>query len=189
MLLVLGLILFIGVHALPMAPDLRGRLIATVGAGLYRGLYSIIALIGLVLIVWGYGQARESGVALVYDPPLFMRHVTHLFMLPVFVLLVSAYARGRIMRRARHPMVLAVKLWAFAHLLSNGDIASVALFGSILVWAVADRISLARREKRGLVTVHEGRSQNDLVAVVVGLAVYLAFLLKAHTWVIGVPVL
>ncbi len=189
LLLVLGLILFFGVHIVPMLPDLRARLIATVGDGLYRGLYSIVALAGLVLIVWGYGQARDAGVPFVYDPPFFMRYMTHLVMLPVFVLLVSAYAHGRITGRARHPMVLAVKLWAFAHLLSNGDIASVLMFGSFLVWAVADRISLARRERRGLVTVHDGPAQNDIVAVIVGLSVYLVFLFKAHTWVIGIPVL
>lgn len=188
-LLVFGLILFFGVHVMPMLPDLRARLVATVGDGLYRGVYSLIALAGLVLIVWGYGQARDAGVPHLYDPPFFLRHITHLVMLPVFVLLVSAYAHGRITRQARHPMVLAVKLWALAHLLSNGDLASVLLFGSFLAWAVADRISLARRQRRGLVTVREGPAQNDIIAVIVGLSVYLIILFKAHTWVIGVPVL
>ena len=189
LLLIVGLILFIGIHLLPVFSRVRTALAEKTGTNGYRGVFSIVALIGLVLIVWGYGQAHETGVVVLYETPHFFRHITHLLMIPVFILLVSAYAHGRITEKVRHPMIAAVKIWAFAHLLPNGDLASVILFGCFLAWAVVARISMSRREKAGAVTVKSGPVQNDLVAVCVGLAIYLAFMFKAHSWLIGVPVL
>jgi len=186
--LIIGLVVFIGCHLLPAFPGARKAIADRLGVNVYRGLFSLVALAGLVLIIWGYGAAREEGSPLVYDPPLFLRHITHLLMLPVFVLLVSAYAHGRITQIVKHPMVLAVKLWAFAHLLANGDLASVLLFGGFLAWAIFDRISLARRQRAGLVTVRGGPATNDIIAIVVGLAIYGVLIWKAHTWLIGVPV-
>ncbi|MBB4302234.1 putative membrane protein [Rhodobium orientis] len=187
-MLIIGLMAFLGVHLVPSMPSLKARLTGTLGANGYRAVHAVIALIGLVLIVWGFGEARAAGAPVLYDPPLFLRHLVHLLMLPVFILLISAYAHGRITRAVRHPMVLAVKLWAFAHLLVNGDLASVVLFGSFLAWGVIARISLARRERAGLVTVAGGPVRNDIIAIVGGLVIYGVFVMKAHIWLIGVPV-
>jgi len=186
--LALGLILFLGSHLLPTIPVLHDRLVAGLGKGPYRVLYSIVAAVGLVLIIWGYGQARAAGPAVLYDPPTWLRHVTLLLMVPVFVLLVSAYLPGRISAAVRHPMVTAVKLWAFAHLLANGDAASVLVFATFLAWGVVDRISLKRREAAARVSVQRGPIRNDIIAVCVGLLVYAAFVAHLHTWLIGVPV-
>ena len=187
-LLIIGLLVFFGCHLVPAQPALRGRLVAAMGNNGYRGTFSVVVLVALVLIVWGYGTARDAGPDHLYLPPAFFSHITHLLMLPVFVLLVSSKAHGRITRAVKHPMVLATKLWAFAHLLSNGDVASVVLFGSFLVWAIVDRISLARRQRAGLLTVPDGPLRNDVIAVVVGLAFYAFFFMVGHTWLIGVPV-
>lgn len=188
-LLIIGLWLFIGAHLFPTMTNLRGVVYRGLGPVVYRGLFSVIALSGFVLVVWGYAQARETGSPILYNPPAFLNHVTHLLMVPVFILLVSSYAHGRITRIVRHPMVTAIKFWALAHLLSNGDQASVILFGSFLAWAVISRVSLATREQLGLVEVKDGPVRNDIIAVIVGVVLYLAFLAKAHTWLIGVPAL
>ncbi|PLX39218.1 MAG: NnrU family protein [Hyphomicrobiales bacterium] len=184
-----GLAIFLLAHLLPVVGGPRKAIIARIGLLPYRGLFSLAALIGLVLIVWGYGIARESGVTVIYDPPVWMRHLVLLLMLPVFVLLTSAYLHNPISAAVRHPMVLAVKIWAFAHLLANGDVASLMLFGGFLVWGVLDRISLARRERAGEVRVRGGSIANLVASLVVGLAVYGLFIWKGHMWLIGVPVL
>lgn len=188
LVLALGLIVFLGAHLVPVSTGLHQRLVAALGAGPYRIAFSIVALVGLVLIVWGYGLARAAGPPMIYDPPVWLRHVTLLLMVPVFVLVVAAYLPGRISATVRHPMVTAVKLWAFAHLLANGDAAAALLFGGFLAWGVVDRISMKRREAAGLVTVKAGPWRNDVVAVVVGLVVYVAIVARLHAWLIGVPV-
>ena len=129
-------------------------------------------------------MARHSPVVL-YTPPRFLRHVTFLFMLPVFPLIFAAYLPGRIKSATKHPMLAAVKFWAFAHLLSNGTLADVVLFGAFLAWAVLDRISLKRRAPVALRTA-PARRFNDLLAVLLGLGVYLLFIVWAHRWLIGV---
>jgi uncharacterized membrane protein len=186
--LALGLLVFIGSHLLPTLPALHDRLIARFGRGLYRTAFAAVSALGLVLIIWGYGLARAEGPVVLYDPPAWLRHVTMLLMLPVFVLVVSAYLPGRISAAVRHPLVTAVKLWAFAHLLANGDAASVLLFASLLAWGVVDRISLKRREAAARVSVPRGPVRNDVIAVCVGLLVYAAFVAHLHAWLIGVPV-
>ena len=187
--LVLGLVLFLGVHAVSIvSPAGRDRWAARLGEGAFKGLYSLVSLLGLVLIVWGYGLAREAPVWL-YQPPVAMRHLNALLMLPVFVLLLAAYLPGHIQRAAKHPMLVAVKLWALAHLLANGTLADVLLFGGFLAWAVADRVSLKRRAAAGRVRgvpVLPASKANDLLALVGGLVLYLVFVFWAHAWLFGV---
>ncbi len=187
--LMLGLVLFLGVHMVSIvSPQGRDRWAVQMGEGAFKGAYSLVSLVGLVLIVWGYGLAREAPV-LLYQPPAAMRHLNALLMLPVFVLLLAAYLPGRIQRAAKHPMLVAVKLWALAHLLANGSLADVLLFGSFLAWAVADRISLKRRAAAGLtrtVPVLPAGKLNDLMALVGGLVLYVVFVVWAHAWLFGV---
>jgi uncharacterized membrane protein len=185
-LLVVGLILFLGIHSLVIvAPGVRELLLQSLGRHGWRGMHSLVSLAGFVLIVVGYGQARMSPEVL-YTPPFWMRHVTFTLLLPVFPLLLAAYLPGRIKATLKHPMLVAVKLWALAHLLSNGTLADVLLFGGFLAWAVADRISLKRRPPV-LQSGAAPRVRNDVIAVVVGLALYVATLLWLHRLVIGIP--
>lgn len=183
-----GLVLFLGVHAISIvAPRWCAGVVARRGEKSWKGLYSVVAGIGLAILVIGYGLARREPV-LLYDPPAALRHVALLLMLPVFPLLLAAYLPGRIRRAARHPMLLAVKFWALAHLLANGMLVDVMLFGSFLAWAVADRISVERRPSapaHGASAVPAGW-RNDALSVVGGLATYIVFVLWAHRWLIGV---
>ena len=183
-----GLVLFLGIHSISIvAPGWRMAQVARRGEGAWKGLYSIVAAVGLVLLIVGYGMARREPVVL-YAPPQALRHIALLVMLPVFPLLFAAYLPGRLRNAARHPMLLAVKFWATAHLLANGTLADVLLFGGFLVWAVLDRISVKRR---AVAEAHDApaapaRPYNDLIAIVGGLAVYALFVLWAHRWLIGV---
>jgi uncharacterized membrane protein len=184
-LLIFGLVIFLGVHSVSIfAVAWRDAQVARRGEQAWKGLYSIVSLIGFVLIVYGYGQARQAPIAL-YTPPAAMRHIALLLMLPVFPLLAASGLPGRIKSAAKHPMLLAVKLWATAHLLANGNLADVLLFGAFLAWAVADRISVKRRPIRPVPSA-PARPINDVIVVVVGMALYVAFLLWGHAWLIGV---
>jgi uncharacterized membrane protein len=184
-LLVLGLVLFLGMHSVGIvAPGWRDAQVARRGEGAWKGIYSVVSLVGFVLLVYGYGVARQSPIVL-YTPPAALRHVALLLLLPVFVLLFAAYLPGRIRTAAKHPMLLATKLWAAGHLLANGTLADVLLFGGFLAWAVADRISMKRRPVRAVPGAPAG-PLNDVIAVVGGLAVYALFLFWAHEWMIGV---
>ncbi len=182
--LVLGLILFLGIHSISIvAPRWRDATAARMGNA-WRGLYSLISVAGFILILWGYGLARRQSVIL-YTPAESMRHVTAVLMLPVFPLLLAAYLPGRIKAAVGHPMLLAVIFWALAHLLGSGTCANVLLFGAFLVWAVADRISFRWRTARPIGTAPPGR-WNDLIAIVVGLCLYVAFAHWLHVRWIGV---
>lgn len=185
-LLILGLVLFLGIHSVAIAaPGWRDAQLARRGEAVWKGGYSIVSLVGLVLLIYGYGLARQSPVVL-YTPPAALRHLALLLMLPVFPLLFAAYLPGRIQRAARHPMLLAVKLWASAHLLANGTLADVLLFGSFLLWAIADRIAVKRRAQPRHTPGAPPSKANDAIALVGGLAVYALFILGAHRWLFGV---
>lgn len=184
-LLILGLVIFIGVHSVGiLAPAWRDRTAARLGTVPWQGLYSLASLAGFLLIVWGYGLARQDPVAL-YAPPVWTRHLALLLMVPVFPLLLAAYLPGRIQATVKHPMLAAVKLWALAHLLANGNLADLVLFGTFLAWAVADRISLKGRNPVPVPGAPPGKA-NDWIALGAGLALYAAFLGGVHTWLIGV---
>lgn len=187
--LVLGLLIFLGVHSVRIvAPSWRARVIKYRGMQTWKPIYAAVALVGFVLLIWGYGQARLSPIPL-YVPPTWMRHLSALLMLPVFVLLASVYLPGTIHSKARHPMLVAVKLWALAHLLANGNLADVLLFGGFLAWTVADRISVARRDRDAIDQneIHPvGSRFNDWIALAIGLALYAVFVLWVHEFLMGV---
>lgn len=186
--LLLGLIVFFGVHSVSIVNDpWRNRMAARIDESAWQGAYALVPLAGFVLIVWGYGLARQEPVVL-YTPPAWLQLVAMVLLVPVFPLLLAAYLPGRIQTAAKHPMLAATKLWAFAHLLANGMLADVLLFGAFLVWAVLDRISMKRRTQRPVPGVPPSRA-NDLIAVTGGLALYAAFVLGLHGWLIGVPLI
>jgi uncharacterized membrane protein len=168
-LLITGLILFLGVHSMRIvAPGWRDERIAAMGEGPWRGLYSLVSIVGFVLLVWGYGLARPEAPVL-YEPPIWMKHVTALLMVLAFVsLAIYAVPAGRLKPMLKHPMLVSVKIWALAHLLANGDLASILLFGAFLVWAVFDRISVKRRAAP---IPAAGPVVNDVLAIVAGLVV------------------
>lgn len=185
--LILGLVVFLGVHSVRIfAEDWRTQTIARIGAQPWKGLYSVLSLVGFGLIIWGFGQARAQPVQL-WSAPLGMRHVASLLTLVAFVLLAAAYVPGNgIKARLHHPMVLGVKVWALAHLLANGNAAHVLLFGGFLVWAVLD-FSAARRRDRAAATVYApGKAVATGLTVVVGGLAWAAFALWLHGWWIGI---
>lgn len=185
---VVGLLLFLGIHSVSIfAPAWRAGTVARMGEMPWKGIYSVVSAVALVLLIVGYGLARRSPVVL-YTPPAGLGHLALLVMLPVFPLLFAAYLPGRLKSAAKHPMLLAVKFWATAHLLANGTLADVLLFGGFLVWAVADRISVKRRTpaEAHAVPAAPARPMNDAIAVVGGLVVYAVFLLWGHRWLVGV---
>jgi uncharacterized membrane protein len=183
--LIAGLVLFLGTHSISIANDAwRDRMATRFGLLAWQGLYAVVAIVGFVLIVQGYDLARQHPMIL-YVPPVWLRHVTLLLMVPVFPLLFAAYLPGRIRTTVKHPMLSAVKLWAFAHLLANGNLVDLVLFGSFLAWAVADRISMRQRIQRPVPEVPPGK-WNDAIAVVGGLVCYVAFVLWLHRQLIGV---
>jgi uncharacterized membrane protein len=173
------------VHSLSIvAPAWRDAQAARLGEKPWKGLYALASLAGFALIVYGYGLARQSPVV-VYDPPRMLRHLALLMLLPVFPLILAAYLPGRIKAATKHPMLVATKLWATAHLLANGNLADLLLFGGFLAWAVADRISMKRRVQRPLPGAPP-RPANDAIALVLGLLLYAAFVWRVHVWLIGV---
>ena len=188
LVMILGLVLLLGVHALTTQRELRARLIASTGESGYKAGYALVSLLGLVLIVWGYSHYRAAGIIDVWHPPKALKHLTVALMLPAVILVVASYVRGRIYSVVKHPMLAGVKLWAVAHLLVNGDLGSIILFGSFLGWAVFDRISLKRRADPGGPPIPVGGTGNDLIAVAVGIVAYLALAFAFHPVVIGVPV-
>ena len=186
--MILGLALFLGVHLLTTQRDLRARFVVSMGEGGYKGFYSLVSLAGLGLMVWGFAHYRSAGMFDVWHPPVAFRHITEALLLPSVILVAASYIRGRIYTVLKHPMLAGVKLWAAAHLLANGDLGSIILFGGFLAWAVFDRISLKRRTDAGAPPIPVGGVGNDLIAVVVGIVAYLALGFVFHPVVIGVPV-
>jgi uncharacterized membrane protein len=188
LVMILGLVLFLGVHTLTTQRELRARMIASIGEGGYKVGYALASIIGLALIVWGFAQYRATGMIEIWYPPKALKHLTEALMLPAVILVVAAYIRGRIYTAVKHPLLSGVKLWAAAHLLANGDLGGIILFGSFLGWAVFDRISLKRRTDPGAPPIPVGGPTNDVIAVVVGIVAYLALGFAFHPVVIGVPV-
>ena len=188
-LLILGLILFLGLHSVRIVADgWRSRQLVQWGEGTWKGAYSVVSIIGFALIVWGYGQARLQSVVL-WVPPVATRHIAATLMLFAMILLVAAYVPGNAIKaKLHHPMILGVKTWAFAHLLANGNLADVLLFGSFLAWAVVDFISSRKRDRAAGTVYRAGKAVPTLVTVVLGLVVYGAFVMVLHKWLIGVPV-
>ena len=186
--MILGLALFLGVHTLPAQRELRGRVVSVLGEGSYKLVYALVSVLGIVLIAWGFAHYRATGWIDVWNPPTAMKHITLALMLPAVILVVAAYLRGHIYTALKHPMLAGVKLWPAAHLLANGDLGSIVLFGSFLGWAVFDRISLKRRSDTGGPPIPVGGWGNDMIAVAVGFVVYLALAFAFHPVVIGVPV-
>ena len=184
-MLIAGLLLFFGLHSISIvAPGWRDGMVRKLGEGAWKGLYSVLSAVGLTLMIVGFAHARAHA-AVLYVPPASLRYLTFLLMLPVFPLLLAAYLPGRIQLRAKHPMLAAIKLWATAHLLAIGALPDVVLFGAFLVWAVFDRISVKRRA-HALRRLPPPMRYGDLVAVVVGLALYVLFVLRLHALIIGV---
>ncbi|OAP38133.1 NnrU family protein [Sinorhizobium glycinis] len=186
--LVLGIVIFLGMHLVRVvAPDIRAGFIKSSGKGAWMGLHALVSLVGLCLIIYGFGQARgETGM--LYDPPVFLRHIALLLMLFAFVFLAAGFLpAGRIAVAVKHPQILSIKIWALAHLLANGEASSVLLFGSFLAWAVILRISLKRRARAGEPVLPVFKSaRNDVLAVLIGLVAYVLFIWKLHDWLIGV---
>lgn len=189
LLLIAGLALFFAVHLVPTNRPLRDGLAARFGEGGYKGLFSILALAGLILIVLGFAKMQAtvgSKNPILWYPPAWTKHVAFALVLPAMILLVAAYIPSRIRAAVKHPMLAAIKLWAVAHLIANGDVASIVLFGSFLGYAVYDRISLKQRGDTGAGGA-DAPVINDVLTVVLGLALYAFMLFWGHAWLIGVP--
>jgi len=187
LLLIAGLLIFLGVHSVRIfAEPWRAAQVARHGLAAYKAVYSVVALLGFALIVVGYGKARGSPIAL-WDPPLWTRHVSALLVLFAFVLLVAAYVpRNHIKAAAAHPMVLGVKIWAFGHLLANGHLEDLLLFGGFLLWAVFDYRAARRRDRSQGRAGVRGTLAGDVTTIVVGAGAWAVFALYLHGWLFGV---
>jgi uncharacterized membrane protein len=185
--LVLGLLIFLGAHSVRIVADgWRAQRISGIGAMRWKGLYSLVAIAGLALIVWGYGLTRAAPVDL-WIPPLWTRHVTALLTLPAFILLAAAYVPGNSFKTAiGHPMVAGVKLWALAHLMSNGRLGDVMLFGAFLVWAAFDFRAARRRDRAAGVQRAPGTPARNIATIAAGVIAWAGFAVFLHEWLIGV---
>jgi uncharacterized membrane protein len=184
-LFMIGLVAFLGLHSISILNrPWRDRMVFRLGESGWKGLYTVLSLSAFALLCYGYGLAHAASQVL-YTPPANLRHLAYAVLLPVFPLMFSVYLPGHLKAKAKHPLLLATKLWATAHLLVNGNLADVLLFGGFLAWAVADRISVERRPPTPVVLgPHAGR--NDLLSIVAGLAVYGLFVVWLHRMLIGV---
>jgi uncharacterized membrane protein len=185
--LILGLVLFLGIHSSRiLAPALRSRVIAQRGEGAWKGPYALLSLAGFALLIWGYGLARQDPV-LLWTPPVWTRHAAALLVLVAFVLVTAAYVPGNgIKARLHHPMVLGVKVWAFAHLIANQTLADVLLFGGFLVWAVFAFAASRRRDRAEGTVYPPGSTSRTALTVVIGIVAWAVFAFWGHAWLIGV---
>ena len=182
-LLIIGIVVFFAFHLVPTVKGLRERLIGRFGENGYKILFSLFSLASLALLIYGFAKAP---LVQVWSPPGWTRWVAIVLMLPAFVFLVAAYLPGRIKTRLKHPFLVAIKTWAFAHLIANGGLASILLFASFLAYAVYDRIALKSRQPTGLVEIRgPAKPQNDIIALVLGAALYAVFLVWLHPLLIG----
>lgn len=185
--LILGLIVMLGAHVFVTFRGARAGAIQRLGQNGYWALFSIVSVAGFALIVWGYGQYRAHEWVDVWSPPAVMRHVTVSLMLVASILLPAAAIPSHIKAKARYPMLAAIKIWAFAHLLSNGDLGSILLFGGFLVWAVYGRVAAKWRGDGGAVVAPAGW-RNDVLVVAIGIVIFLALGYLFHPFAIGIPV-
>ncbi|WP_454916348.1 NnrU family protein [Xanthobacter sediminis] len=187
LMMLLGLIVFIGIHVVASLRGLRSRLVAMVGEGAYKGFFSLLAVSGLLLTAYGFALWRAAGPAIIWEPPVVLRHVTLLLMLFAAIAAVAAYVPSHIRTVLKHPLLVAVKTWALAHLLANGDAASMVLFGAVLAWAVYDRIA---QKRRGVaIPPAPAGWRGDALAVAGGVVLYAILAFLFHPYVIGVPVM
>lgn len=185
--LIAGLVLFLGAHSVRIFADAwRTEVIAKVGEKAFKGIYSLVSLAGFVLLIWGFGVARETPV-IVWNPPVAMRHIAGLLTLLAFIFLAASHGPANAIKaRVHHPMVLAVKTWALAHLLANGTLAHIVLFGAFLAWAVLDFIAARKRDRANNTQYPAGKSSGTLIAVGVGIATWALFAFWLHGLLIGV---
>jgi len=184
---ILGLVLFLGAHVFVSMRTQREALISRIGAGPYKALFALVSTVGIVLIGFGFARYRAEGLIPLWSPPHWTRHIVVALMWPASIAVVAAYIPGDIKRALKHPMLVGVKLWAFAHLCANGDLGGIILFGALLAWAVYDRITLKRRSDPGALPIPVGGRRNDIIAIVVGTILYLALGFVFHPIVIGLP--
>jgi uncharacterized membrane protein len=187
LLLICGLVLFLGCHSLRVGPaSLRDGLVQRLGAGGFKGLYSIVSLIGFALIIWGYSQARLSP-AVIWLPPVATRHIAVLLMLPALILMVATYIPANVIKaKLHHPMVLSVKVWALAHLLSNGNLADILLFGSFLIWAVLAFRAARQRDRANPTEPVASKPLGLILTLVLGTGAWAALIMGGHRLLIGV---
>ena len=184
-ILVAGLVVFIGAHVFVTMRDQRAALIGRIGEGPYKGLLALASIIGLIVIGYGFGEYRATDWIDVWYPPRWTFYITEFLMWPASIFVVAAYIRGNIWRTLKHPMLVGVKTWAVAHLISNGDLGSILLFGSFLLWAGYDRMTLKHRADAGAPTIPAGGHRNDIIALVVGTVLYVVLGLVFHPLVVG----
>lgn len=186
-LLILGLIVFLGPHSVRIFADSwRKAQIARIGEGPWKGLYSLVSIAGFVLLIWGYGRARAD-TAMLWQPPSWTHYLAALFTLAAFVLVAAAYVRGtHIKGSLHHPMLLGVKSWAFGHLIANGTLAGVVLFGGFLAWAIVDFAASRRRDRIDGTTYPAGTAARDAIAIAIGVVAWAVFAFYLHERWIGV---
>ncbi len=188
-ILIAGLIIFLSLHSVRIVADgWRTEKLVQWGEGAWKGLYSVASIVGFALICWGYVLARQQPVVL-WVPPVATRHIAATLMLIAMILLVAAYVPGNAIKsKLHHPMILGVKTWAVAHLLANGNVADVVLFGSFLAWAVACFIAARKRDRAAGTVYAAGKTVPTIITAVIGLIAYVGFVVYLHKWLIGVPV-
>jgi uncharacterized membrane protein len=187
LILIAGLVVFFAAHTFVTFRDARAAAIARLGLNGYRVLFALVSIAGLVLIVWGYGQYHAHGLTQIWSPPAFMRHITVGLMLFAVIFFTAAFIPSHIKAKLKHPMLAGVKTWALAHLLSNGDLGGILLFGSFLAWGVYARIAAKRRGDAGTTVAPAGWT-NDIIVVVIGVVIYLALGYAFHPMVLHAPV-
>jgi uncharacterized membrane protein len=184
---ILGLVILLGAHVFVTMRDRRATLVKAIGEGPYKGLFSLVSLIGIVLVGYGFAWYRDAGLIQLWSPPAWTRQIVVVLMWPASIMVAAAYIPGNIKRVLKHPMLVAVKTWALAHLCANGDLGGIILFGSVLLWAGYDRMTLKRRSDPGAPPIPVGGTKNDIIAVIVGTIIYLALGFVFHPIVIGIP--
>jgi uncharacterized membrane protein len=189
LVLIAGLILFLGMHVFITLRPRRAAVVKAIGEWPYKAIFSVVSIVGLYLIGKGFGMYYSAGPIDIWHPPAWTKHITETLMLVACICVVAAYFPGRIKATLKHPMLVGIKTWAFAHLLTNGDLGGIILFGAVLAWAVYDRITLKHRSDPGGPPIPAGGPGNDVAAVIFGLILFVALFFPFHTFVIGRPLL